>query len=295
MAVKDVVRSLILHYLPESWKRRLKSAQLRRRAARLAAYPPVTEDEFRAFAAERLGIRCGGVVFVHSSVDLLHFAFSPVRLLEILRELVGPEGTLAFPSFPAEGMHETLRSGRVFDVRRTPGGTGLLGELARRSKGARRSLHPIRSVAAIGPDAERLTAHHHESPFPFSATSPFALHAASRGLVVGLGVSTKNLTLVHVLDDAHPESLPTSPYVPELFEAPCRDVDGRDVVVKTYAHDQRKMRFDVPRFARRHFDRSVVEDLRWRGMDFFRVEAGPFVDGLVRLAERGVTIYRDEA
>jgi aminoglycoside 3-N-acetyltransferase len=294
MAIKDVVRSLILHYLPESWKRRLKSAQLRRRGARLRAHPAVTEEEFRVFASGRLGIQPGSLVFVHSSVDLLHFAFSPLRLLQILQDLVGPEGTLAFPSFPVEGTHETLRAGRVFDVRRTPGGTGLLGELGRRSKGARRSLHPIRSVAAIGPMAERLVAHHHESPFPFSKSSPFALHAASGGLVVGLGVSTKNLTLVHVLDDAHPESLPTSPYIPELFRAPCRDTEGRETVVPTYAHDQRKMRFDVPRFVRRHFDRSVAEDVRWRGMDFFRVDAGPFVDGLVRLSERGITIYRDK-
>jgi hypothetical protein len=293
MAIKDVVRSLTLHYLPESWKRRLKSAQLRRKAARLGAHPAVTEEEFLTFASGRLGIRPGGVVFVHSSVDLLHISCSPLRLLQILQELVGPEGTLAFPSFPVEGTHETLRSGRVFDVRRTPGGTGLLGELARRTKGARRSLHPIRSVVAIGPMAERLVEHHHESPFPFSEASPFALHAAFGGLVVGLGVSTKNLTLVHVLDDAHPEALPTSPYAPELFRAPCRDVDGRGTVVPTYAHDQRKMRFDVPRFVRRHFDRSVAEDLCWRGMDFFRVDAARFVDGLVRLSQKGVTIYRD--
>jgi aminoglycoside 3-N-acetyltransferase len=260
----------------------------------VGSQPPVTEDEFQAFASSRLGIARGRVVFVHSSVDLLHLSFSPLRLLQILQELVGPEGTLAFPSFPAEGTHETLRSGRVFDVRRTPAGTGLLGELARRTKGARRSLHPIRSVTALGPIAEQLVARHHESPFPFSSTSPFALHADSGGLVVGLGVSTKNLTLVHVLDDAHPESLPASPYMPELFLAPCRDAEGRDTVVPTYAHDQRRMRFDVPRFVRLHFDRSVAEDLRWRGMDFFRVEAGPFVDGLVRLARSGITIYREK-
>jgi hypothetical protein len=29
-------------------------------------------------------------------------------------------------------------------------------------------------------------------------------------------------------------------------------------------------------------------------MDFFRVDAGPFVDGLVRLSERGITIYQDK-
>jgi aminoglycoside 3-N-acetyltransferase len=293
MVIKDFARALVLHHLPETLKRRLKSVQLDRRRAKLVAFPATTEAEFRAFASESLGIAAGRVVFVHSSVDLLHVSFTPLRLLQLLQELVGPGGTLVFPSFPLEGMCDVLRSGRVFDVRRTPGGTGLLGELARRTRGARRSLHPVRSVVAIGPLAEVLVAHHHENPFPFSATSPFALHATSGGLVVGLGVSTKNLTLVHVLDDAHPGKLPVSPYAPELFPAPCRDAEGRDVVVPTYAHDQRRMRFDVPRFVRRHFEPSVAVDLTWRGMDYFRVEAGQFFRGLVDLAERGITIYRD--
>ena len=292
MALKDVARSLVLHHLPPGWVRRLKSLQLRRRRAALVAHPPLSEDEFLAFARESLGIRAGAAVFVHSSVDLLHLSFSAARLLNLLRELVGSEGTLLFPTFPAEGTYEVLRSGKIFDVRRTPGGTGLLGELARRTPGAKRSLHPTRSVAAVGPLAEALLGRHPESPHPFAATSPFALHAARGGLVVGLGVSTKNLTLVHVLDDAHPERLPFSPYASELFEAACRDAEGREVVVPTYAHDQRRMIFDVPRFVRRHVDPATARDLRWRGMEFFVVDAGPFVARLVELSARGVTIYR---
>ena len=291
MALRDLARSLLLHHLPAPWIRRLKGLQIRRRRRAIEAYPPCTEDEFRKFARERLGVDAGRAVFVHSSVDLLHLEFSPLRLLQILAELVGAEGTLLFPTFPAEGMHEVLRSGRPFDVRRTPGGTGLLGELARRLPGARRSLHPTRSVVAVGRDAAELVSGHDASPHPFSERSPFALHAARGGLVTGLGVSTKNLTLVHVLDDRHPDRLPHSPYVPERFETRCRDAEGRERIVASFAHDQRRMTFDVPRFVRRHVDGEIARDLKWRGMDFFRVEAGPFLSRLETLSERGITIY----
>ncbi|HEX6851055.1 MAG TPA: AAC(3) family N-acetyltransferase [Candidatus Polarisedimenticolaceae bacterium] len=293
MAIRDVVRALALHYLPSTWARRLKAMQMRRRRAAVEAHPPLSEEEFRRFARERLGFEPGAAVFVHSSEDLLHLAFSPLRLLEILLELVGDEGTLLFPTFPSEGTYEVLRSGRVFDVRRTPGGTGLLGELARRLPGARRSVHPTRSVVALGRHAEALVARHHEDPYPFSASSPFALHAALGGRVVGLGVSTKNLTLVHVLDDLRPERLPCSPYVAERFDARCRRADGVEVVVAAYAHDQRRMTFDVPRFVRDHVVGEVARDFRWRGMDFFRVEAGPFLARLDGLSATGITIYGD--
>jgi len=119
MAIRHVVRALALHHLPAPWVRRLKAMQLRRRRAAIEAHPPLSEEEFRGFARERLGFEPGAAVFVHSSVDLLHLEFSPLRLLQILVELVGDQGTLLFPTFPSEGTLEVLRSGRVFDVRRS--------------------------------------------------------------------------------------------------------------------------------------------------------------------------------
>ena len=51
--------------------------------------------------------------------------------------------------------------------------TGILTEFARRQRKAIRSLHPTKSVCAIGPAATELTATHHLSPYPYDTDSPY--------------------------------------------------------------------------------------------------------------------------
>jgi aminoglycoside 3-N-acetyltransferase len=271
-----------------SLARRLRKAY---RARRRIGTPALGETQFRDLVIDPLQIDRGDIVLVHSSLDGLRLDFPWFRLLGLLRDVVGPSGTLLFPTYPRGLSSDVLREGAIFDVRATPSYTGALSELARRTAGAVRSLHPTKSLCALGPAAEELCGTHHLSPYPYDATSPYAKLAQLGGKTIGLGVSTARMSIVHAADDYLKEAFPVQVYLPEVFRAACVDAAGRTITVETFAHDATKMRHDVPRYCRRNLPRELCEDMQIDGMEFFRADARPMLEAMVAHASRGVTIY----
>jgi aminoglycoside 3-N-acetyltransferase len=125
----------------------------------------------------RLGLPGGDTVLVHSSLSALGWvAGGPVAVVGALLDALGPDGTLAMPSFtgdlsePSQWQHPPvpeswwpiIRSQTpAFDPLLTP--TRMMGRVAetfRTWPGTRRSAHPQSSVAALGPQAEFITAQH---------------------------------------------------------------------------------------------------------------------------------------
>jgi aminoglycoside 3-N-acetyltransferase len=284
------LKGLLLKHLPTNLKLRLKRLQARRLREAIDQHPPLSERDFAELLRAQLRIRPGSVLFIHNSIGLLNLQFPIKRLLELLREAVGPEGTLVYPTFPKESSLDFLQSGVVFNVLRTASFTGILGECARRMPGAVRSLHPTRSVCAIGPEAGRLTATHHLSPYPFSDASPFKMLVDRDATIIGLGISTKNLTFVHTVEDHLWPDFPVKVYHPTLFSATCVDVTGKSQVVKTFAHDMSITTTDVPGLIA-HVDPVIARDFKIGPMDFFTVEARPLFCKMVASARQGITIY----
>lgn len=70
-----------------------------------------------------------------------------------VRAAIGEEGTLVVPTFT----QQVGRYGVPFVQEETPSLTGIFGEYVRQMPGALRSLHPVFSVSAIGPQAEAIT------------------------------------------------------------------------------------------------------------------------------------------
>ncbi len=174
MRVSYEVQQLVKRMLPSSTVASLKRTKARWKSGRMAKLPKLSSDEMRHVLTEGLGIAAGDVVFMHSSLDGLQLDFPGTRVLAMLLEVLGSEGTLVVPTYPKLGSYAFLKSGEVFDIRRTPSYMGLLTELARRNENAVRSLHPTKSVVAIGRHANELTATHHLSPYPYSPQSPYA-------------------------------------------------------------------------------------------------------------------------
>jgi aminoglycoside 3-N-acetyltransferase len=286
------LRSLLGRLLPSAVADAARMLEQRLSRARLARLRPLSEEAFRTLLTDTLGLRAGQTVFVHSSIDQLSLEFPFYRVLTLLREAVGEEGTLLFPTFPRLGSYEFLKTGQVWDLRKTPSYTGVLTELARRQKAAVRSLHPTKSVVAIGARAMELVSGHSLSPYPFDAESPYRRLVGVDARIIGLGVQTRNLTFVHTVDDALGERFPVQPYEDELFKAPCVDARGERVIVPTYAHAMRKMDNDIPAFMRRHVPAEVCRDLAVQGMRFFTADARPLFATMLELAQRGTTFYR---
>ena len=289
MSVAGVARKILPASAIASLRRARKNLQRRR----ISALPPLSEAAFLKVLSEELRLGSGDTVYVHSSMDQLHLAFPFYLILSLIQRLIGPSGTVLFPTYPNHQIssYEYLQQGKVFDVRRTPSYTGILTEFARRQKNAVRSLHPTKSVCAIGRYAKELTGSHQLSPYPYDKNSPYYKLIDYNAKIVGIGVWTEYLSFVYCVDDAFKEKFPVRVYHPEIFAAQCRNYDGQIEVVRTYAHDMRNVVHDVPKVMREYVSPDICADLRVGGMKFFRADARELFAALMKLAESGITVY----
>jgi len=142
-----------------------------------------------------LGLTSGDTVMVHSDLrrfgvvrnmrGRLSLALEPKVLYQALRDVIGPHGTIVVPAFSY-----SWTRGLLYSVERSPSLEGSFSEYVRTLPGTRRSLHPLMSVAAIGPAAEALLAG--PDTTSFGSDSPFArLHRVdAKQLTVGVSVSS---------------------------------------------------------------------------------------------------------
>ncbi len=141
-----------------------------------ATRAPVTRARI-AGDLRALGVRPGGVLLVHSSISALGWVCGGAQaVVEALRDALGPGGTLVVPthtggnSDPAGWAHPPVPEAwwpviraemPAYDPALTPArGLGAVVELVRTQPGALRSAHPQVSFAALGPQAETITAGH---------------------------------------------------------------------------------------------------------------------------------------
>ena len=281
--VHKIVPNAAISYLQDIHRKRLQ--------AQVKKFPSISEDYFQDILVNRLQLKRGDIVFIHSSIDKLNLNFPFYRVLALLRAVIGEEGTMLFPTYPKLTSYKFLLSGEVFDVRKTASYTGILTEFARHQRTGIRSLHPTKSVVAIGPLAKELTSTHSISPYPYDSNSPYYKTIELKGKAIGIGVATTNLSLVHCVDDLMKDEFPVQPYHSRLFDAPCVNQEGDYVTVPTYGHDMRKMKFDIPSFISKHISDEICHDIIIDGMKFFRTDTSQLFKRMVELARQGTTIY----
>lgn len=175
--------------------RRLK--KLVKHLLRMCRQPWLTR---RRLAAElqKLGVRRGGVLLVHSSLSSLGFVpGGPAAVIAALRGTLGPDGTLMMPAHTWEWMNRGLR---VFDARSTPGCVGAIAEAFRQTAGVRRSLHPTHSVAAAGPRATEMLDGHETAETPCGTGTPYAKLLEAGGQILFLGATLDSNTAFHCME-----------------------------------------------------------------------------------------------
>jgi len=179
------------------------SAYLRRAAGKSLDRVLYRVDR-RAIAAalQRVGLRRGAVVCVHSALSRLGYvAGGGDALIDVLMDSVGPEGCVLMPTFSTgAAMASYVQSGEVFDVRRTPSQVGAITEAFRTRPGVLRSAHPTNSLAAWGGDAEALLRDHEKSPTPYGPDTPYG-RVAERDDSCILMLETHIHSLLHHLQE----------------------------------------------------------------------------------------------
>jgi len=110
-------------------------------------------------ALRAVGLHPGQTVFTHTNIGFFGVpaegndrATADRIALEAFQEVLGPAGTLVVPVYSY-----SFCKREVFDPASTPSTCGPWSEFVRTQPGARRSLDPIFSVAALGARAEELT------------------------------------------------------------------------------------------------------------------------------------------
>ena len=278
-------------FLPERIKAAIRKFVRRRDRARMKSLSALTVEMFRNILTNDLKLKRGDVVCIHSAMSGLKPGFGPNRVLEIIREIIGEEGTMLAPTYPRLASYEFLLSGEVFDVRNSPSYTGAISEALRTQKGAIRSLHPTKSVCAVGPLAKVLTETHQNSPYPYDDCSPYYKLVPHHGVIIGLGVSTHNLAFVQTVDDALRKQFPVEPYKKRCFEAKCINYGGQVEVVKTYGHNMLRMNHNMRRYMAKYISPEACQDMTIQSRHFFRADAQLLFKEMVALAKKNITMY----
>jgi len=144
-----------------------------------------------------IGVKEGMNLLVHSSLKRV----GPVEggahaIVDALRDVLGAEGTLMMPTVSGN-VNPTQP---VFHVAHTPSTVGALTNVFRKLPGAVRSLHPVHSVAAMGPKAGFFTEGHLRANTPWSPDSPYGKLMRNNGFILFLGTSFSANTCIHAIE-----------------------------------------------------------------------------------------------
>jgi len=253
---------------------------------------PLNEIELRSILKEKMGIQKGDVVFVHSSVDKLNISISPMRLLLLLQDVVGQEGTLLFPAWHfTERAEDYLDKDKIFDVRKSPVALGLIPELARRNQYSQRSLHPTTSIVALGKYATQLISEHGRSIYPCDETSPFYKMKELNAKIIGLGVSTEFLSFVHCPEDVMKHKFPIKTRKDNVYKGKVIDYNGNCLIIDTLVADKSISNRNIPGFIKKYVNPEIARDFSIRANQFFIVQSSGFYKCIVESAFKGITVY----
>jgi aminoglycoside 3-N-acetyltransferase len=249
--------------------------------------PAAIPEEQLARTLESLGIHPGDVLMLHSDYGgVSRLGWAGPDFIEFLLKYLGSGGTLLMPSHPR--LKQEL--GRpVYDVRRSPSSVGLLTEMFRRRKTARRSEYPFSACAAEGRLAADLLEAHRGSFAPHDALSPYARLVEAGGKVLALGCALDRMTILHVAEDTA-EDLG----IPGFYET--EEVLVRSAAGETLVQTHRRAGWLWWYIAKYQWTSQMhrggfVRTGALNGVRMFQVDAAPVIQWMQAQALRGQSLY----
>lgn len=280
--------------LQESLRAYYLSARRRLDPLALAVHGSFGTDELRAHLAQRVG-HDYQILMVHSSVNhmLPMYTGTPIELVRMLMDFVGPQRTLVMPAFffgdpMIGGALKTLRHSPRFDMRKTPSQMGLATELFRRMPGVLSSRHPVYRVCAIGPQAAALVAGHERAAAPAGRGTPFEYMARHETCVIGIGKPIQVLTQAHHTEGAMGREFPVPYTEGEPFTVTL--VHGQEEIPFQMRSRNYHGRFDIWRL-RKLLTAGTLQEWRFHHVPLFAARAGEVSRQLELQARAGRTLY----
>jgi aminoglycoside 3-N-acetyltransferase len=244
---------------------------------------PVSTAELRQKLID-LGVARGRTLWVQSSWnEFFNIPLHPSEMIDLLRDLLGPDGTLAMPAFPIDKNPDKL-----FLVDKAPASTGLLCEVFRRSPDVRRSIHLSSSVCAIGPNADFLVKDHHLTAMSWGRESPFCRLAEVDALMLGLGAGFNFMTPLHAVECLLYDEVP---FFRQVFDGTIR-YRWKLASGETGEHEFLKRTGDIrPGQLRRYFGSNICVDSKISNLRILSADAKHFIEHAVALGRKGITMY----
>ena len=157
---------------------------------------------------QTMGMKNGSVVCIHASMmQFYNYTGTAIELVEGILSVIGKEGTLMMPAFPANKCKE--KDNYIFNPSDDKTGAGYLAETFRTYPGVIRSNNVRHSVCAIGKYAQYLTQDHTKGHDCWDKYSPWYRLCELDGLVFNLGMPRSYIGTFHhcvesILQYEHP-------------------------------------------------------------------------------------------
>jgi aminoglycoside N3'-acetyltransferase len=137
-----------------------------------------------------VGVGPGDGLLVHSALQLLGQPEGGLQMIyDAISNLIGPEGTLAVPTFPF-----SFSRGLDYDPQTTPStGMGVFSEFVRQLSGAQRTPHPMQSLAVIGKHASDLAGRDTLSAFDGGSAFDRMLDLGFKLLLLGADIQAASI------------------------------------------------------------------------------------------------------
>ena len=139
-----------------------------------------------------VGIKQGDNLFIHSALQYLGKPVGGIKIYyQALRDILGEKGTIAVPTFTF-----SFAKGKSYDPKTSPSiGMGAFSEFVRTLPDAKRSPHPMQSIAAIGYYADDITKR--DTPSAFDPGSSFERILELNFKILLLGANIDAVSLYH--------------------------------------------------------------------------------------------------
>jgi aminoglycoside N3'-acetyltransferase len=137
-----------------------------------------------------VGVQAGDALLIHSALQLLGRPQGGMQMvLDCLLEVIGPQGTLGVPAFPF-----TFNRGIDYDPAATPSkGMGAFSEFVRQQPNAKRTTHPMQSLALIGEEAADLAQRDTQSAFDEGSAFDRMVQLGFKLLLLGADIQAASI------------------------------------------------------------------------------------------------------